>query len=481
MNDFSRSSRFACFLILTSLLLVPTLSAQDDKKDQTQLPEELRGAKIYRLPEEGKEGTSRESPVVYRKMGYKDLNLERLVLSMWIAIKPFDKSVTISRIYFQDVQANGIPIQIEPYASEFKTSKKDTVDLPSPLDCTITFSDLDSLAPIQGMIDSNKVTVTGQSFVEVKLNALQKIAVRAKRLVLPVPIKEEIPLEMFAGSPLLRMAASGILATLSDPKNATAIALAKEHLAKMAGARTLEQKGSESLYLIYTEYSLRDPQSGASEKFSQSGTGFLISPDGQLVTAKRLIEPWKFDPQIVLMISRDHLEVDPKSVRTAAWPAGATILGGDGKPDFSSAQTTEKQTLRILKVAADKFEKIDYQEPDTENRVSIEVHAGGENDLALLKLNGEKFQPLPLAVEAAPAAGTKLALLGFPYGLSQPKAAPKPEQVEVAKSEGGITLNRTLNPGESGAPLMTSEGKVVALCSEPALCISSSILAKLAP
>jgi S1-C subfamily serine protease len=456
--------------------------ADDEKKDQpAQLPEELRGAKVYKLPEDGKEGSPAESPVIYRKLAYKDLNLQRLVLNMWVSVKPFDKSVTISRIYFQDVRANGIPVRVEPYATEFKTSKKDPVDLPGPLECTITFSDLESLVPIKDMIDRDKITVTGQSFIEVKLSTLQKIAVRAKRLALPVPLKEEMPLEMFSSSPLLRMAASGILATLSDPQSAAAIALAKEHVARMAGARTLEQKGSESLYLIYTEYALRDPKSGASEKFSQSGTGFLLTADGQLATAKRVIEPWKFDPQTVLMITRDHLEVDPKSVRHAAWPAGATILGGDGTPDLSTSSNTDKQTLQVLKTSPDAFEKQEYQEPDATEKVTLDLHAGGESDLALLKLSGEKFQPLPLATDPPVAAGAKLSLLGFPFGLSQPKATPKPEEVEVAKVEGSITLSHTLSPGQSGAPLVTPEGKVVALCSEPALCISASNLAKLAP
>ena len=477
-----RSRKFAAVGFLLGWAIAAPLRADDEQKvEPAPLPEELRGAKIYKLPEEGKGGDSSESPVLYRKLAYKDLNLQRLVLNMWVSVKPFDKSVTISRIYFQDVRANGIPVRVEPYATEFKTSKKDPVDLPAPLECTITFSDLDSLVSIKEMIDREKITVTGQSFIEVKLSTLQKIAVRAKRLVLPVPLKEEMPLEMFSGSPLLRMAASGILTTLADPQSAAAIALAKEHVAKMAGARTLEQKGSVSLYLIYTEYALRDPKSGASEKFSQSGTGFLLSADGQLVTAKRVVEPWKFDPQTVLMIARDGLEVDPKSVRHAAWPAGSSILSGDGTPDFATGSNSDKQTLQVLKTSPDKFEKVEYQEPDSNEKVSLDLHAGGENDLALLKLSGEKLQPLPVAADSTIAAGVKFSLLGFPYGLSQPKATPKPEEVEVARAEGGIHLTRTLSPGQSGAPLVTPEGKVVALCSEPDLCISASILAKLAP
>lgn len=477
-----RSRKFAAILFILGWAVAASLRADDEKKQQaTELPEELRGAKIYKLPGEGQKGAPEGSPVLYRKLAYKDINLERLVLDMWVGIKPFDKSVTISRIYFQDVRANGIPVEVEPFTAEFKTSKKDEVDLPAPLKCTITFSDLESLVPLQEMIDREKITVTGQSFIEVKLGTLQKIAVRAKRLVIPVPLKEEIPLEMFAGSPLLRMAASRILSTLTDPQSAAAIALAKEHVARMAGNRTLEQKASESLYLVYTEYALRDPQSGASEKFSQSGTGFILSADGRLATAKRVIEPWKFDPQTILMMTRDHLEVDPKSVRHAAWPVGGTILGADGMPDAETGESSEKKTLEVLKTSPDQFEKQEYQESESSEKTILEVHSGGEHDLAILKLSGEKFLPLELAPDSPATADTKLSLLGFPFGLSQPKATPKVEPVEVARADDRLTLKRTLNPGQSGAPLVTPEGKVVALCSEPGICISTSILAKLAP
>ena len=482
MNRFPFSPQSAAAILLTCRLACSTLFADDEKKQQaTELPEGLRGAKIYKLPEEGQKGAPEGSPVLYRKLAYKDINLERLVLDMWVGIRPFDKSVTISRIYFQDVRANGIPVEVEPFTAEFKTSKKEEVDLPAPLKCTNTFSDLESLVPLQEMIDKEKITVTGQSFIEVKLGTLQKIAVRAKRLAIPVPLKEEIPLEMFSGSPMLRMAASRVLSTLADPESAAAIALAKEHVTRMAGNRTLEQKASQSLYLVYTEYALRDPKSGASEKFSQSGTGFILSADGRLATAKRVVEPWKFDPQTILMMTRDHLEVDPQSVRHAAWPVGGTIQGADGMPDPATGVSSEKKTLEVLKTSPDKFEKQEYQEPESNKKATLDVHAGGENDLAILKISGEKFQPLELAPDLTVSAGAKLALLGFPFGLSQPKAAPKTEEVEVARVEGSMTLKRTLNPGQSGAPLVTPEGKVAALCSEPDLCISSSILAKLAP
>ena len=181
------------------------------------------------------------------------------------------------------------------------------------------------------------------------------------------------------------------------------------------------------------------------------------------------------------MITRDHLQVDPQSVRHAAWPAGAAIMGADGMPDPTSGLNSEKKTLEVLTMSPDEFEKKAYQDPDTGEKAMLDVHVGGEHDLAVLKLTGEKFLPLELAPDSSVAAGAKLSLLGFPFGISQTQAKPKVEDVQVARADGGLSLNRTLNPGEPGAPLVTPEGEVVALCSEPDVCIYSSILAKLAP
>ena len=117
MNRFPVASGSASACILACLLAPPFSTAQDDAKAPPQLPDELRGAKVYKLPEEGEKGAPPENPVIYRKLAYKDLNLQRLVLNLWVSLKPFDKAVTIRRIYFQYVRANGIPLRVEPMRS----------------------------------------------------------------------------------------------------------------------------------------------------------------------------------------------------------------------------------------------------------------------------------------------------------------------------------------------------------------------------
>jgi S1-C subfamily serine protease len=488
-NEMSTVSRALQTILAALLLLLNGLavtSAAGQKKEEppaAQLPAELHGAKIYRIPEEtAPPGTAVENPVIYKGLSYNDINWERLILNLALSVKPVDRAATIRKIYFQDVRVSGVPVHIETFETEFKLSKSETVDLPAPLKCAFVYSDLESVAPLKEVVAQDKLRITGQTFIEVKLNPLEKIAMRAKRLVIPVTLNEEVPLQMFSGNPVLQMAAGKILDTLADPSSAAALALARERLQKMMQDQALTSSARPSLYLVYCEYVLWDPKTGAAEKFSQSGTGFVVSSDGRLLTAKRVIEPWKFDPQIAFFIERDHLKVDTKSTRLAAWPAGAKVLGADGHPDFQAALSTEAQTLKVLKIASDRMEKQDYQDPDSGEKATLSLHTGGENDVAVLQLVGSGFQPLAMAEPGSKlSAELKGALFGFPFGLSQVQADPKPIWVTATPEGTSIKLERALNPGESGAPLVSAEGKALALCGGPSECTPLEMVRRLLP
>lgn len=459
-------------LLLLGAAAILSGAAQKDETSASQLPAELRGAKVYQFPDETKTGKPAENPVIYRKISYEDINLDRLLLNLFLSVKPVERAATVRKIYFQDVRVNGVPVHLETFEQEFKLSKKEVVDLPAPLKCSMVFSDLDSLAPVKEIINKDNLQITGQSFILVKLNPLEKLALRTKQLVLPVALNEDVPLQMFSGNPLLQMAASRILDTLTDPSATAAVALAKEHLAKLTESRALMSTARPSLYLLYCEYVLRNPKTRAAEKFSQSGTGFVVSAEGKLVTAKRVVQPWKFDPQIVFMTERFHLELEARSVTISAWPAGAQVLSADGQPNSQTASSTEKQTLRVLKTAPDRMEKRDYRNPDSGDQASLTLHAAGENDVAVLQLVGSAFQPLAFA-DPAVKVGPELqtTLFGFPFGLSQTQANPQPIAVKAATAGSLIMLEHVLNPGESGAPLLTSEGKVLALAGGTNECI----------
>ena len=107
------SRRLPLLLLLTSLGSHPgTHPARGFQKDAPagQLPAELRGAKVYHLDLEKTPNLAPEKLVIYKNITYQEINLDRLVLNLYLSIKPVDRGATIQRIYFQDVRVNGVPV-----------------------------------------------------------------------------------------------------------------------------------------------------------------------------------------------------------------------------------------------------------------------------------------------------------------------------------------------------------------------------------
>ena len=442
-------------------------ASQKESRQESQPPPELRGAKIYHLSENGHTNQVQENLVTYQRVTYKDISPERLLLDVYVSLQPMDRDATVTKLYFQNVRVGGVPVHLQTFDQEFKILKKQVVALAAPLECSVVYSDLDSMAPLLELVEKNKIQITGESFVQVKLNTLQKLLVGSKNVVIPVKFSQEVPLEMFSDSPLLKLAAMKVLDVLSDPSTTAALSLAKEHVAKLAREHSLSTVASGSVYLLYCEYVLKDPSTGASEKFAQSGTGFAVSTDGKLLTAKRVVQPWKFDPQVAFLIEKYHLELDPEGYKVAAWPAGAQVQLPGGQLDFQGALTQEQQSLQVLKVGPDKMQKVEYHDPDSGETASVSLDAG--DDWALLQLRGAKFQPIALAGATDPVSPATL--LAFPYGLSQSSAEPKQVDVKATRQGNQVTLDEPLDPGESGAPVVNGEGKVVALAGGSKQCV----------
>ncbi len=463
------------FLILFTLS-TPPLAAQT--QPASQVPDAIRGTKIYQLPTKG--GKPAPNPGIYKSLSFQDINFDRLLLGLSVSIKPVDRAATVEHLYFQDVRINGIPVHIESFDQEFKLSNKETVDLPAPLKCSIVFADLDSMRPVRDMVDKDTIEITGQSFVEVKLNTLEKLALRAKQVVIPVDLHEQVALNLFQGNPLLKVTADTILDTLANPSSAAAINMAKDHLAQMRADAALAGKVKPALYLLCTQFTIRDPKTNVSEQFSQSGTGFLVSADGKLLTTKRVVAPWKFDPQADFLIENQHLELVKESVKTYAWPAGAQVMGADGQPNFSSALSTEKQSVKTLQTTPDEMVEQDYQDQDSGVKATLHLHAGGLSDMALLQITGTGFQPLSLSDPAASAAASpKLVLCSYPFGMSQAQITPRLLAVQVGSRGSTLKMEHQADPGESGAPLLDTNGKVVALATSADLCVPIQAAQKL--
>jgi hypothetical protein len=449
-------------------------SPLQDNKGQAELPSDLKGVKVYHLPEKS-EGKMKGNLAVMRSVAYRDINMDHLGLNLFVRMNPVDRPAAVVKIYFQDLRANGLPVHVEPYDTEFRLSKSAAVDLPKPLELSFVFAELDSLEPLRRLVSEDVLHLKGQLFIVVRLNTLEAAVMRARQVVLPLDMDQTIPMHAFADEPMIQSAVLRLLDVLSTPYSIGATALAKQHEERLSTARTLAAAAAGRVFLVYCGYSVRNPRTHDVQRYAQSGTAFLIDAEGTLLTAKRVVQPWKFDPQILSLISQSGYELDPKVYRLAAWPIDARVMTAKGELDLTEALTTDRHTLELWKLPAD------LMEPKTAasgaNPAEMpSVHADGANDLALLKIVGQATTATPLASASDGETPSSAVLLGFPFGTDQERARLQQGNVTLEPPPGAgspdlVRLARELNPGESGGPLVSADGKVIAVCAGSKTCV----------
>ena len=140
------------------------------------------------------------------------------------------------------------------------------------------------------------------------------------------------------------------------------------------------------------------------QRFAQ-GTGFLISPDGYILTANHLVD----EAESVSVKMKDGSEVEAK------------VIGKD---------------------------------PDS--------------DLAVIKIDGEDLPFLELADSDALEVGEWVLAIGSPFGLSHTVtagivSAKSRSGFRLAEYEDYIQTDAAINPGNSGGPLLNLDGKVVGI------------------
>ena len=440
---------------------------------QAEVPSELQGVKVFHLPEKSFEKSHGELAVA-RSVAYREVNLDHLALDLMVGMNPVDRPATVLKMYFQDLRANGLPVHIEPYDTEFQLSRTAVVPLPTPLRLSFVFAEIDSLDPLRRLVSQDVLHLTGQVFILVQLNKMESAVVGARQVVVPLDLDQTIPMHAFTDEPMIQSAVLRMLDFFSAPYSAGAAALARQHQEKVKTAQALRDAAAGRLFLVYCGYSLRNRKTHDVQRYIESGTAFLIDTGDTLLTAKRVVQPWKFSAQVASLMAHSGYALDPKAYRIAVWPAGAEVLNAKGELDLKRALSNNRHRLELWKLPADVMEQKPAGGANPAELVSL--HAEGANDLALLKIIGQANPTTPLAAASEGETPASATLLGFPYGTHQERAALQQSSVKVETpppgiSTGLIRLARELNPGESGAPMVTADGKVIAICAGPGTCV----------
>lgn len=465
----SRTSLLTVFIFI----LACSWAFSRPPQPQAEVPSELKGVAVFHLPEKSL-GKSPGEFVVVRSVSYQEVNLDQLALNLLVGMNAVDRPATVRKMYFQDLRANGLPVHIEPYDTEFQLSRTAVVPLPTPLRLSFVFADIDSLDPLRQLVSQSVLHLTGRIFILVQLSKMESAVEGARLVSVPLDLDQTVPMRAFTDEPMIQSAVLRMLDFFSAPYSTGAAALAKQHQEKVKRAQVLKDAAAGRLFLVYCSYSLRNRKTHDVQRFVASGTAFLIDTGDTLLTAKRVVQPWKFDSQAASLMAHSGYGLDSKAYRIAVWPAEAQVLNAKGELDLKKALNNNRHRLELWKMPADVME----QKPTGGANLAelVSVHTEGANDLALLKIIGQANATTPLAAASEGESPSPATLLGFPYGTNQERAALQQSTVRVetptpGNSTGLIRLTRELNPGEAGGPMVTADGKVIAICAGPRTCV----------
>lgn len=231
----------------------------------------------------------------------------------------------------------------------------------------------------------------------------------------------------------------------------------------------IQARHDRSVVLIYCEFSyhpVEEGRRGPPRRATGWGSGFIVTEEGHIVTNKHVVQPWKFDSDLMALAALGEIEVDEWSVRLAAWPAGERTLDAERNPVFSTGYNNiERQDLRLFALAPDRWGRRSVEFAG--GRVGVRLHDLDNNDLAILKAEGAPFHPLPCAEGDGGPGLRKLdpvMALGFPRGqsgLESGIAETSPSIGTVRKVEETIHVSAAIIPGNSGGPLFGADGRVV--------------------
>jgi len=141
-----------------------------------------------------------------------------------------------------------------------------------------------------------------------------------------------------------------------------------------------------------------------------SGSGFLISADGRVLTSAHVVSAAQFDKKTDIQLTF---------------------------PQSASPQKTFTAQIELI---------------------------SDELDLAILRASGSGFKPLVLSDAPQPRLMSEVLVLGFPLGLNF-KATPGYIQAvqDVPRLGSMLDLSASVDPGNSGGPVVGKDGKVVGI------------------
>ena len=116
-------------------------------------------------------------------------------------------------------------------------------------------------------------------------------------------------------------------------------------------------------------------------------------------------------------------------------------------------------------------ETLEVTLPDKSKHEAKVIGSDPNNDLAVIQVNGPhgRLTPIPLGTSKGLLVGQKVLAIGNPFGLQGTlttgivSAIGRPIQSENGQMEGMVQTDASINSGNSGGPLLDSQGNVIGI------------------
>ncbi|MCD4656615.1 MAG: FHA domain-containing protein [Planctomycetes bacterium] len=217
--------------------------------------------------------------------------------------------------------------------------------------------------------------------------------------------------------------------------------------------KKVNQVAREAIYLVYSQVELQD-EKGKKYLCEGSGTGFVVTSDGHLITNKHVVKPWLFE-KTARKIRRNNLKILMETHNVLAWKTGVVALTDSHEWKKSTAFSMLQRQLTIANEGFDSFTVIEDEELG-----EIRVHRNDSNDLILLKLIGSNFKHLEVydarkSADWKPEQLDTCLVIGYPEGknmIEGVNAEPSSARGAIRKIEKTIAIDVSVLRGNSGGP-----------------------------
>jgi S1-C subfamily serine protease len=197
--------------------------------------------------------------------------------------------------------------------------------------------------------------------------------------------------------------------------------------------RGVAKKNQQAVVFVYVRFTLFDENGTPIEEDATAGSGFVVSPNGYIVTNRHVLQFWEYDPQWIRNRYRGQIHEE--------------------KVVFADHHQDEAMTAEIVKLSDDT-----------------------ETDLAILKI--QPFPNMPVVTDfnedlSSVVQGDPVAVIGYPLGtvLFKFTGAAGAETslttgVVSKVSAKKIQIDASANSGNSGGPIFDQEGRVIAVLTQ---------------